>query len=183
MENDFSAGCNTFWGNWEKMINSSLTSPSANTLTQVLTTGVTGHIATFPEGVGDGASFGLTGLIRNAAVPGADCYIQKDGFYYGGVVTGIVATTVVSGGTADAAEAGVASEEATNEGIYVVSAERGTHVGQSGRITQRLAQHVVSGSSHRQRSTLQNELLCPAAKPLERSQSNGRLMSWEGSTT
>ncbi len=28
---------------------------------------------------------------RNAAVPNADCYIQKDGFYYGGMVTGVAA--------------------------------------------------------------------------------------------
>jgi hypothetical protein len=111
MENDFSAGCNNFWGHWEKMINSSVTSPSANALTQVLTTGVTGHIATFLEGIGDGASFGLTSQFRNAL--GVECYVQKDGFYYGGVVTGIAATTIVSGGAADAE--GVASARLVGE--------------------------------------------------------------------
>lgn len=80
MENDFSLGCSTIFGTFEKELNSAMLSPAALWLGNVLQTGVTGHIATTLEGVGDGASFGLTGLVRNWISPGSECFVKKDGF-------------------------------------------------------------------------------------------------------
>lgn len=78
-------------------------SPAALWLGDVLQTGVTGHIATTLDGIGDGASFGLTGLTRNWISPGLECFVKKNGFYYRGVVASVATTVVVSGMTSGAA--------------------------------------------------------------------------------
>jgi hypothetical protein len=46
---------------------------------------------TFFEGIGDAASFGLTGVIREAISPGSTCMVKQDGWYGAGGVTGFVA--------------------------------------------------------------------------------------------
>ncbi|MEO7122568.1 MAG: RHS repeat-associated core domain-containing protein, partial [Lacisediminihabitans sp.] len=67
------------------------------------------NITSFIVGFGDGASFGLSSVARNALSPGSDCTVAKDGFYFGGQVTGTVASTVVLGGAGVSAGAGIAS--------------------------------------------------------------------------
>jgi RHS repeat-associated protein len=78
-----------------------LNGPSAHTLQ----TGVLGAIITTFEGIGDGASFGLTQQARDAIDPGAECFVNKNGFYYGGIVTGAIATTVITAGAGESAAA------------------------------------------------------------------------------
>ena len=55
-------------------------------------------VASVLEGIGDGASFGLTQGVRQ--LMGTDCQVQKNGFYYGGLVVGIAATAVAGGALA-----------------------------------------------------------------------------------
>ncbi|GAB1688656.1 RHS repeat-associated core domain-containing protein [Krasilnikovia sp. M28-CT-15] len=49
---------------------------------ETLTTGVIGHVVGFLEGVGDGASFGLTGIAREALSPGSSCYVKTNSWAY-----------------------------------------------------------------------------------------------------
>jgi RHS repeat-associated protein len=72
-------------------------SPIGEGIGNILTQGVTGHIATALVGLGDGASGGITSDIVSL-VPGAACAIPHDGFYYGGMVTGVAASSVAGGG-------------------------------------------------------------------------------------
>lgn len=52
----------------------------------------------FFEGVGDAASFGLTGVVRRVVSPGSDCFIKHDWTYYAGMAVGTVASAVLTGG-------------------------------------------------------------------------------------
>jgi hypothetical protein len=73
-------------------------------------------VASVLEGIGDGASFGLTQSIRQ--VMGTDCNVQKDGFYFAGLIGGAIASSVVTagfGGVGDAADAGEAAEDVGSE--------------------------------------------------------------------
>ena len=47
-----------------------------------LTTGFTGRVVDALTGLGDGVSFGLTGKVREAISPGADCYVNYDSWAY-----------------------------------------------------------------------------------------------------
>jgi len=58
------------------------------------------NVTSFIVGFGDGASFGLNSAIRKSRLPGSDCTIAKDGFYFGGQVTGVVASIVAGEGLA-----------------------------------------------------------------------------------
>jgi hypothetical protein len=81
----------------ESLIDVLVTSGPANWLAGVLTTGVTGDIATTFIGIGDGATFGLTDTIRSTLFPGSDCFVNKDGFYTGGEIVGTVLSAAVGG--------------------------------------------------------------------------------------
>jgi hypothetical protein len=98
-----------------------LNGPSAHTLQ----TGVLGSVITTFEGIGDGASFGLTQQARNAIDPNSECFVNKNGFYYGGVVTGVVASTVITAGASEGAAAGStatgAAERATTTATEAAS--------------------------------------------------------------
>ena len=68
-------------------------------------------VASLLEGIGDGATFGLTGLVRQAM--GTDCEVQKNGFYFAGLIGGGIASSIVTaglGGVGDAADAGEAAD-------------------------------------------------------------------------
>ncbi|GAA5039764.1 hypothetical protein GCM10025738_30750 [Microbacterium fluvii] len=53
------------------------------------------NLAAFGAGVLNGATFGLSGLIMSAVIPGYDCFVQENqGFYAAGDVVGMVASTV-----------------------------------------------------------------------------------------
>lgn len=74
-------------------------------------------VTSFLEGIGDGASFGLTQSVRQ--LMGTDCQVQKNGFYYGGLVVGTVLSTAVSagaGGAGDIARGAKFVEEGVDEG-------------------------------------------------------------------
>jgi hypothetical protein len=103
-------------GTIEKAWNSMFLSGPALWVGQVLSTGVTGNIATTIVGFGDGASFGLTGIVRGF-VPGAECTVHKDGFYYGGTIAGTAATVIASGGAGAAAEEANVAAKAGQEGV------------------------------------------------------------------
>jgi RHS repeat-associated protein len=64
-------------------------------------------VASVLEGTGDGASFGLTDQVRQ--LMGTDCEVQKNGFYFAGLIGGAIASTVVTAGIGsegDIADAG-----------------------------------------------------------------------------
>nr|WP_285474977.1 RHS repeat-associated core domain-containing protein [Actinoplanes sp. NBRC 101535] len=64
---------------------------------ETLTTGFTGGVIDFLTGVGDAASFGLTGLAREAISPGADCFVNTNSWAY---KAGEWSTYLVPGGGA-----------------------------------------------------------------------------------
>jgi RHS repeat-associated protein len=83
-----------------------------NTVAVGLMHGPGADVASVLEGIGDGATFGLTGLARQAM--GTDCEVQKNGFYFGGLIFGGVASGVATaglGGVGDAADAAEATED------------------------------------------------------------------------
>jgi RHS repeat-associated protein len=61
-----------------------------------LMSGPGADVASVLEGIGDGASFGLTQSVRQAM--GTDCEVQKNGFYFAGLIGGAVASTIVTAG-------------------------------------------------------------------------------------
>jgi hypothetical protein len=111
-------------GTIEKAWNSMFLSGPALWVGQVLSTGVTGNIATTIVGFGDGASFGLTGIVRGF-IPGAECTVHKDGFYYGGTIAGTIASTVASGGAATGARAAAGATEDISTVVFSRSAAPG----------------------------------------------------------
>jgi len=64
-------------------------------------------VASFFEGIGDGATFGVTAQIRNALSPGAECFVNKSGFYFAGYIGGAIAITIVTKGTLTTALAAI----------------------------------------------------------------------------
>ncbi len=67
-----------------------------NNVAHSLMSGPGAAVASVLEGIGDGASFGLTQSIRQAM--GTDCEVQKNGFYFAGLIGGAIASTIVTAG-------------------------------------------------------------------------------------
>jgi RHS repeat-associated protein len=112
----------------ESFIDTLVTSGPADWLAGVLTTGVTGDVATTFEGIGDGVTGGLTGDIRNVLSPGSNCFVNHNGFYFGGTITGalfVIIATAGAGGEVGLADAGDLAENASD----IASTVRGDSAG------------------------------------------------------
>lgn len=70
-------------------------SPGALAIGDTLNSPVGRAASSVLEGVGDAASFGLTVQLRQAL--GADCYVERNAFYYGGFAVGVAASTAAYG--------------------------------------------------------------------------------------
>jgi RHS repeat-associated protein len=86
------SGCD--WLSWTDPATAWLLNPDGG---QYLTSEITGF--------GDGASFGITGLINQS--DGGDCSIRKDGYYSGGQAVGGLSDIVAGAGLAQQARAGI----------------------------------------------------------------------------
>src|SRR5204862_8273432 len=97
--------------------------------------------ANFAAGFGDFVSFGLTDKVRDLI--DANGVVDKgSGAYVGGEITGAAVTVAADA----AALVGKGGARVVEEGIYQFTATSGkTYVGQSGRISARLAEHVREG--------------------------------------
>lgn len=100
-------------------------------LYHALTEGPGANVTSFLVGFGDGASFGLSAFIREAISPGFSCTVAQDGFYSAGLVTGVVATSLLP--IPGAAIVGAATKVATQVTRVIPTAVRDskilTHVG------------------------------------------------------
>jgi RHS repeat-associated protein len=93
------------------VMDGALTSGPSNWLATQLQSGAVGDVVTTFEGIGDGASFGLTRDFRNSIDPGTECFVNHNGFYFGGVAFGAVAGTVISDGSSALAEESIGGAE------------------------------------------------------------------------
>ncbi len=78
--------------------NDILLSAPAIAIGNLLTQGPTGAVASGLEGIGEGATGGLAGIVRNALVPSSACYEAHDGFFQAGQVAGTALGAVTTGG-------------------------------------------------------------------------------------
>ncbi|NHC47648.1 colicin D domain-containing protein [Motilibacter aurantiacus] len=85
------------------IIDAAVSNPVADVIASGLESGIGQGVSSALIGIGDGASGGLTSDLRNVLSPGAECYITKDGWYYSGIVGGVLAQAAVTGGGATAA--------------------------------------------------------------------------------
>jgi RHS repeat-associated protein len=95
-----------------------LKGPSPHSLTH----GATGQVTSFFIGVGDGASFGATKQFREWVIPGSSCTFKHNAAYYAGIGTGVVASTIVTGGSSAEAGGAAAEGEAIETGASAMEA-------------------------------------------------------------
>jgi RHS repeat-associated protein len=124
--------------------NSLFLTPGAIAIGDALNSDAGRAVTSAVVGFGDGASFGLTDLLREQV--GLNCYVNKDGWYAGGQIAGMVGVTVATAGVGSAG-AGVTASSAVKEGIYVIRGASGTYVWQSGNLAVRLGQHAAGAEA------------------------------------
>ncbi len=100
-------------------------SPTGLAIGDALTHGWTGNLASFAVGFGDGASFGLTQIITENVAPDGRCIVTSNtGWYGGGVVTGVAATTVATAGDGLAVRGAIRAGAAAESRVAAISEAR-----------------------------------------------------------
>jgi RHS repeat-associated protein len=124
--------------NW--LENLVLSGPS-NWLADNLQHGPVSHVVSFFEGIGDAASFGLTGIIREAISPGSSCFVKTNS---GAYIAGEVSTYLMpfAGGTK--ALYGVYKGYRSAQALRALETANGaTNVANGPRLAQALGQEQV----------------------------------------